>query len=177
MVRYLIPVSVFAALVVFFALSLDKDPRRVPSPLIGKPVPQFSVPTLKDPARTLSQADLHGKVSLFNVWASWCVDCRAEHPFLMEVVRKAGVPLYGLNYKDTRRKALGWLNDLGDPYTEVGFDQKGTVAINWGVYGVPETYVIDKHGIIRDKVIGPLTVHSWEHQVLPLIRKLQKEKG
>ncbi|MEJ2346039.1 MAG: DsbE family thiol:disulfide interchange protein [Gammaproteobacteria bacterium] len=177
MARYLIPLAIFVTLVVFFAIGLTKDPRLVPSPLIGKAAPQFTLPTLKDPQRSLSTADLRGHVTLFNVWASWCVECRVEHPFLMDLARNQHVAIYGLNYKDTRAAALTWLDNMGDPYHVIAFDQKGSVGIDWGVYGVPETFVVDKKGVIRWKVIGPLTPKVWKDKVEPLVRKLQEERG
>ena len=175
MARYLVPLILFIALGVFLAMGLNRDPKLVPSPLIGKPAPQFTLQTLKAEDKTLSNADLRGKVVLVNVWASWCLECRTEQPFLMQVARDGTVPIFGLNYKDDRPDALRWLNDYGDPYTIIGFDQAGKVGIDWGVYGVPETFVLDKHGIIRHKVVGPITPQRWTDEVLPLIKKLKKE--
>ncbi|HQU14615.1 MAG: thiol:disulfide interchange protein [Chromatiales bacterium 21-64-14] len=175
MVRYLIPLGIFAMLVVVLAIGLQHDPRRVPSPLIGKPAPQFSLPELADPARTLSRKDLLGKVTLVNVWASWCVSCRDEARVLVALANSHVVPIYGLNYKDNRDDAQRWLQTFGDPYVANAFDHKGMVAINWGVYGVPETFVVDAKGIIRYKQIGPITQEALKRKILPLVRKLQAE--
>lgn len=175
--RFLIPLGVFGLLVVVFLIGLHKDPKKVPSPFIGKPAPAFDLPRLRQPEARLDQNVFLGKVSLFNVWASWCVACRQEHPFLVELSKRGTVPIYGLNYKDQRADGLRWLDTLGDPYTANGFDLKGDVGIDWGVYGVPETFIVDRKGIIRHKVIGPLDPQSWQDTVLPLIRQLEAEPG
>lgn len=177
MARYLIPLGIFFTLVAFLYIGLGLNPREVPSPLIDKSAPEFALPTVKNPRKTLSLADLSKEVSLFNVWASWCVSCRQEHPLLVELARQGLVPIYGLNYKDARQDALRWLNTLGDPYTASAFDQDGRVGIDWGVYGVPETFVVDQRGIIRYKHTGPISVGDWENTLLPMIRQLQAEKG
>ncbi len=175
MLRYLLPLGIFAVLAGFLAVGLKLDPKEVPSPLIGKPIPQFSLPRLEDPARQLTSADLQGQVSVLNVWATWCVSCRAEHEVLTALSRSGEVPVYGLDYKDERAKALQWLRVLGNPYTAVAFDEHGRAAIDWGVYGTPETFVIDKKGIIRHKFIGPLTAEKLNEELLPLVRKLKAE--
>ncbi len=175
MARYLVPLVIFIALAVFLAIGLNRDPKLVPSPLIGKPAPQFTLPRLKAEDETFSNADLRGRVVLVNVFASWCLECRTEQPFLMQLAQQGTVPILGLNYKDDRADALRWLNDYGDPYSVIGFDHKGKVGIDWGVYGVPETFVVDKKGIIRWKVVGPMTPETWAEKVLPMIEKLQKE--
>lgn len=177
MARYLIPLGIFLLLVAFLYIGLGLNPREVPSPLIDKSAPEFILPTVKNPRKTLGLADLSKEVSLFNVWASWCVSCRQEHPLLVELARQGLVPIYGLNYKDARQDALRWLNTLGDPYTASAFDQDGRVGIDWGVYGVPETFVVDRRGIIRYKHTGPISVRDWENTLLPMIRQLQAEKG
>ncbi len=177
MARYLIPLGVFLVLVGFLAAGLKLNPRDVPSPLIDKSAPPFELPTLKDPDKRIGLADLKEQVSLFNVWASWCVSCRHEHPLLVELSRQQLVPIYGLNYKDRREDALRWLRTLGDPYTASAVDEDGRVGIDWGVYGVPETFVVDRNGVIRHKHTGPITVDAWQETILPLIRKLQAEKG
>ncbi|MCL4315823.1 MAG: DsbE family thiol:disulfide interchange protein [Gammaproteobacteria bacterium] len=171
--RYLVPLGIFAVLVGLLWAGLYLNPREVPSPLIDKPAPEFTLPRLDDPAAQIARKDLLGQVTLLNVWASWCAACREEHPLLVELARTGQVPIYGLNYKDTREDALRWLNGLGNPYTASAFDEQGNVGIDYGVYGVPETYVIDRAGVIRYKVIGPLTEDNLENTVLPLIRKLQ----
>jgi cytochrome c biogenesis protein CcmG/thiol:disulfide interchange protein DsbE len=171
--RYLIPLAVFAVMVIFLAIGLKLDPREVPSPFIGKPAPAFSLPQVADAGKTLSPADFKGQVALVNVWASWCVSCRQEHPVLLELARKNLVPIYGLNYKDEREGAQAWLKQFGNPYTASAFDADGRVGIDWGVYGVPETFVIDRGGIIRHKQTGPITPEILENTLLPLIRQLQ----
>lgn len=173
--RFLIPLFVFLGLVVFLGIGLTLDPREVPSPFIGKPAPTFSLPQVGDPARTLGSQDFKGQVSLLNVWASWCVSCRQEHPLLVSLAKRNIVPVYGLDYKDERDAALGWLSKLGNPYVASAFDEDGRVAIDFGVYGVPETFLIDKQGIIRYKLTGPLTEEVLEKTLLPLIRNLQQE--
>ena len=173
--RFLIPLGVFGLLVVLFLVGLQKDPKKVPSPFIGKPAPAFELPRLRQPQQRLDQTAFLGKVSLFNVWASWCAACRQEHPFLVELARQGSVPIYGLNYKDQREDALRWLDTLGDPYTASGHDLKGDVGIDYGVYGVPETFVIDRQGIIRYKHIGPIDARAWQETILPLIRRLEAE--
>ena len=168
-----IPLGVFIVLAVFLGIGLTKNPREVPSPLIGKPVPQFSLPPVKGRALGLSSADLEGEVALVNVFASWCVACREEHPVLLELGRKGLVPIHGLNYKDKPDDAEGWLNRLGDPYTHTGADMSGRVGIDWGVYGVPETFVVDRGGRIAYKHIGPITPQALQETILPLVHKLQ----
>ncbi|MFN2532302.1 MAG: DsbE family thiol:disulfide interchange protein [Pyrinomonadaceae bacterium] len=174
MARYLIPLVLFAILVVFLAIGLGRDPHEVPSPLINKAAPAFQLPQLRDPSKTFSAQDMRGKVSLLNVWASWCVSCREEHPLLLEYARSGAVPIYGLNYKDRRQDALSWLGDLGDPYVLSVSDVEGRVGIDYGVYGAPETYLIDRDGIIRFKQIGPLTPDVWDKKILPLVKELSK---
>jgi len=175
MSRYLIPLGLFAALVVLLGIGLTLNPREVPSPLIGKPAPEFDLPTVMDPDRRISRESLLGKVYLFNVWASWCVSCRQEHPLLVELSRKGVVDIYGLNYKDQREDAQRWLNYYGNPYVASGADTDGRVGIDWGVYGVPETFVIDAKGMIRHKHIGPVTPEALEEEILPLVKKLKEE--
>jgi cytochrome c biogenesis protein CcmG/thiol:disulfide interchange protein DsbE len=173
MKRFLIPLGFFIVLVGFLAAGLRLDPREVPSPLINKPAPPFTLPELMDPQRTFSQKDMLGKVWLLNVWASWCVSCREEHPVLVAFSKRNIVPVYGLNYKDDRKDALAWLARLGDPYTMSIMDRDGRIGINYGVYGVPETYVIDKQGVIRYKQIGAVTPEILDAKIVPLVRKLQ----
>lgn len=173
--RFVIPLLLFGALVVVFVVGLGIDPREIPSPLINKPAPKFALPTLADSQRTLSRRELLGQVTLVNVWASWCTACREEQPMLMEISHRGRVPIYGLDYKDTRAAARDWLQELGNPFVAVAFDAKGRVGIDWGVYGVPETFVVDKHGVIRYKQIGPITPQIWTHTMLPLVRRLQGE--
>jgi len=172
---YLAAILGFAALGVLLAVGLRLDPRRIPSPLIGKPVPEFSLPPVKGRALGLSSADLVGGVSLVNVFASWCVACREEHPILMQLKERGVVPIHGLNYKDKPDDAAAWLDRHGDPYARTGADLDGRVAIDWGVYGVPETFVVDRRGRIAYKHIGPITPDVLQSKILPLIRELQHE--
>ncbi len=172
--RFLIPLALFVVLVAFLAIGLRLNPRYVPSPLIGKPAPDFTLPDVKDPDKTVSRKDLLGKVTLVNVWASWCVSCRAEHPLWVALARSGKVAIYGINYKDRREDALRWLELYGDPYIASAFDQDGRVAIEWGVYGTPETFVVDKAGIIRYKQVGPVTEEVLNKKLLPLIEELQR---
>ena len=169
---FLIPLAAFFALAAVLAVGLKRDPREVPSPLIDKPAPDFALTRLDDPARTIRLADLRGKVWVLNVWASWCVACREEHPVLVEFAKQHAVPLYGLNYKDKRPDATAWLQRFGNPYDASLFDGEGRVGIDFGVYGVPETFVIDGNGVIRMKHIGPLTAEVIATRILPLVRKL-----
>ena len=171
---FLIPLLVFAALAVLFAIGLGLDPRLVPSPLIGKPVPQFDLPPVKGRTLGLATRNLKGDVSLVNVFASWCTECREEHPLLMRMSRDKLIPIHGLNYKDRPQDAERWLDELGDPYTRTGADVSGRVAIDWGVYGVPETFVVDREGRIAYKHIGALTPKALKETILPLIAKLRK---
>ena len=173
--RFLIPLGVFAVMVLFLGIGLTLNPREVPSPLIGKPAPDFQLSRVADAGQTLSPEDFKGQVALVNVWASWCVSCRQEHPVLLQLARQNVVPIYGLNYKDQREAAQDWLNQHGNPYVASAFDADGRVGINWGVYGVPETFVIDKAGLIRHKHTGPVTPESLEQELLPLVRQLQGE--
>ena len=174
MKRYLLPLLVFVLLAGFLAVGLKRDPREVPSPLIDKPAPAFSLPQLDAPDQQVSPKDLLGQVWLLNVWASWCVACRQEHPLPVEVSKAGQVKLYGLNYKDKREDALGWLQQFGNPYLKSMSDTEGLVGIDYGVYGVPETFVIDKQGVIRYKQIGPVTPEALRDTLLPLVAKLEK---
>jgi len=172
MKRYLLPLILFAVLLGFLAVGLKLDPRELPSPLIDKPAPAFSLPLLDAPEKQLALQDLRGQVWLLNVWASWCVACQQEHPLLVEFAKTGAVPVYGLNYKDKRDAAQGWLAKYGNPYTQSLSDTEGLVGIDYGVYGVPETFVIDKAGVIRYKQIGPITPDALRDKILPLVRKL-----
>jgi cytochrome c biogenesis protein CcmG/thiol:disulfide interchange protein DsbE len=173
--RYLIPLILFVVLVGFLAIGLTRDPHEVPSPLINKPAPAFRLPQLKDPSKNFSAEDMRGKVWVLNVWASWCVTCRDEHPLLLEYARSGAVPIYGLNYKDKPEDALSWLTELGDPYVLSFSDLEGRVAIDYGVYGAPETYLIDQQGMIRFKQIGPVTTDVWSQKILPLAQELNRQ--
>ena len=172
--RYLIPLVLFLALVAFLAIGLGRDPREVPSPLINKPAPAFRLVELKSPSRSFSSEEMRGKVWLLNVWASWCVACRDEHPMLLELARRNAIPIYGLNYKDKPTDAISWLNELGDPYVLSVSDLDGRVGIDYGVYGAPETFLIDRDGVIRLKHIGPVTPEVWNNKIAPLVVELSK---
>jgi cytochrome c biogenesis protein CcmG/thiol:disulfide interchange protein DsbE len=173
MARYLVPLGIFLVLVAFLYRGLSLDPKLVPSPLVGKPMPAFTLTRLQDPNATISDTDIKGKVALLNIWATWCVSCRAEHAALLELARTGKVDIYGLNYKDERAAAQQWLRQLGNPYVANAYDDTGRVGINWGVYGAPETFVIDSQGIIRHKHVGPLTTEVINEEILPLVAKLQ----
>ncbi|WP_126454784.1 DsbE family thiol:disulfide interchange protein [Sulfuriflexus mobilis] len=172
MTRYLLPLGIFIGLVVLLAAGLTLNPRYVPSPLIDKPAPVFSLPQLHRPDQSISPADMLGKVWLLNVWASWCVACRAEHPLMNELARSGEVAIIGLNYKDRPEAALQWLRQLDNPYRISAVDEAGRAGIDWGVYGVPETFVVDKQGIIRYKHVGPVEKKDLEETILPLVRQL-----
>lgn len=192
MKKFLIPLVLFFGLVAFLAVGLKRDPREIPSPLVGKPAPTFSLPTLQGD-KPFSPADFKGQVWLFNVWATWCVACREEHPLLVEFSKTQSVPIVGLSYKEiqaadqangplsdeaklglARERSLRFLQRQGDPYKLSVMDLDGRVGIDYGVYGVPETYLIDREGVIRYKQVGPVTPEILENQLLPLIRSLEK---
>ncbi len=170
---FLAPLLLFAGVVVFLAIGLTLDPREVPSPLIGKPVPDFALPPVEGRALGPASRDLTREVSLVNVFASWCVACKEEHPVFLQLQREGFVPVHGLNHKDRPEDAARWLDTLGDPYTRTGADLDGRVAIDWGVYGVPETFVVDRDGRIAYKFIGPITSDVLEQKLRPLIAKLR----
>jgi cytochrome c biogenesis protein CcmG, thiol:disulfide interchange protein DsbE len=173
MMRYIWPFVAFMVLAGFLYVGLGLNPHEVPSPLINKPAPAFTLPQLHDPAKQFASQDMNGKVWLLNVWASWCVSCREEHPVLMALARQNIVPIYGLDYKDKNEDGEAWLRNGGDPYTVIASDTEGRIGIDYGVYGVPETYVIDKQGVIRYKQIGPVTHESLQQKILPLVAELQ----
>ena len=177
MLRYLIPLGLFLVLVVFLAIGLTRgdDRDKLPSALLNKPAPAFRLSQLNDPAKTFSAEEMRGKVWLLNVWASWCVACRDEHPHLLDYERSGVVPIYGLNYKDEREDAVAWIQELGDPYVLSAVDLDGRVGIDYGVYGAPETYVIDKNGTIRLKHVGPIMPDVWSEKILPLVQELNRQ--
>jgi cytochrome c biogenesis protein CcmG, thiol:disulfide interchange protein DsbE len=175
MKKAFIPLALFAVLLVFLAIGLQRDPKELPSQFVNKPAPAFSAPVLGQPATTVfSPADMKGKVWLLNVFASWCVACQVEHPVLLKLAKSGVVPLLGLNYKDLPEDAQKWLDRHGNPYALIATDKDGRIGIDYGVYGVPETYLIDKEGIIRDKVIGPVSEDILSDRLLPLIKELSK---
>lgn len=173
--RHLIPLGLFTVMVILLGRGLYLNPKEVPSVLIGKPVPVFDLPTLHDPEKRFTNETFNGKVSLYNVFASWCTACRDEHPLWMEFARQGDYPLYGFNYKDQRKDALEWLQSLGNPYIDVAYDLRGISGMDWGVYGVPETFIIDKQGKIRYKQIGPIDRKSLDEIIRPLLEQLQNE--
>lgn len=175
MMRFIWPLVAFLVLSWFLYKGLGLNPREVPSPLIDKPAPAFSLPQLQQPDKNFSPADMKGKVWLFNLWASWCESCKQEHPVLVEISRQNLVPIVGLDYKDQRDAAQAWLARGGNPYMLNAFDADGRIGIDYGVTGVPETFVIDKQGIIRDKIIGLVTPENFQTRVLPLVRKLEQQ--
>jgi len=172
--RRSLPLAIFVVVLGFLFAGLFRDPREVPSPLIGKPAPAFSLAQLHRPERTLTPGDMRGRVWLLNVWASWCVSCRVEHPLLLDLAKANIVPVIGLAYKDKPADGLAWLASNGNPYTVSIVDRDGRVGIDFGVYGVPETFVIDKAGVIRYKQIGPLTADALQQTILPLVHELQR---
>ncbi len=169
------PFLAFVVLAIFLYIGLGLDPHEIPSPLINKPAPAFTLPQLYNPAKQFSSEEMKGKVWLLNVWASWCVSCREEHPVLMELSQQHIVPILGLDYKDKNPDGEAWLREGGDPYSLIATDANGRVGIDYGVYGVPETYVIDKQGVIRYKQIGPVTHQSLQQKILPLVAELQSK--
>ena len=173
MFRFALPLGIFALIVVFLGIGLKLDPREVPSPFIDKPAPGIDLPELFDPTRRITNQTFAGQVWVLNVWASWCVACRSEHPLFNDFVRRSDVPLVGLNYKDAGPDAKNWLRELGDPYDYIAVDLAGDTGIEWGVYGVPETFVIDREGIVRYKHIGPLEPSDMYDKLLPLVESLQ----
>lgn len=173
--RHMIPLAVFVALIALLWVGLGLNPREIPSPFIDKPAPKFAVPTLNNPDEMLTHKEFQNRVTVFNVFASWCVACRSEHHLLIELQRR-GVNLIGLNYKDKRNDAMVYLNRLGgNPYRIVGHDLEGRAGIEWGVYGTPETFVVDKKGVVRYKHTGPLHRKVIEEELMPLLRKLEQE--
>ena len=173
--RALWVLGIFVALVALLAAGLTLNPREVPSPLVGKAAPPFELPLLREPDKRFASKEQLGNVWLLNVWASWCVSCRDEHPVLLELAKSGAVPLYGLNYKDKREDGLRWLAAYGDPYRLSVIDAEGRIGMDYGVYGVPETYVIDKRGFIRYKQIGPVTRDILAKKILPLVAELSRE--
>jgi len=170
--KFLLPMGAFVALAVLFAFGLNpnRDIHALPSPLIGKPAPLFNLTDVMDPARTVSNTALKGQVYVLNVWGTWCVACRQEHEALLDIARQNVLPIVGLDYMDQREKAQQWLMQLGNPYTAVAFDTDGRTAIDWGVYGAPETFLVDGQGRVIYKFISPMTPEVWQHDFLPRIQ-------
>ena len=171
--RYMLPGLLFSILVLFFWMGLSLDPGEVPSPLVGKPGPTFEVPDLHSPGEVVNNASMAGQPALLNVWATWCAACRAEHDTLLALANSNTIPIYGLNYKDEREPAIRWLKQLGDPYAAVAFDPDGMVGLDWGVYGAPETFLLDPEGTIVYKHIAPLSMAVWNKEFVPRIEAMQ----
>ena len=170
---YILPLGLFAVLMVIFFFGLGLNPRLVPSPLIGETVPAFSLPKLSNPNELIQHTVLKGEISLLNIWATWCASCKHEHPVLMKIAQSNEVQIYGLYYKDVPSQGVAWLRSYGDPYHENAVDEEGKVGIEWGAYGTPETFLIDQKGIIRYKHIGPISWNDWKTTTLPMINTLR----
>jgi cytochrome c biogenesis protein CcmG/thiol:disulfide interchange protein DsbE len=170
----LLPLVLFIGLVAFLLVGLRRDPHEIPSPLINKPAPAFQLKQLQDPNKTYSAQEMRGKVWLLNFWGTWCVACREEHPLLIQYAKTNAVPIYGVDYKDERSTALQMLEDEGNPYTVTVSDPEGRLSIDYGVYGAPETFLIDREGVIRYKQIGPITEDAWQKEILPRVKKLSQ---
>jgi cytochrome c biogenesis protein CcmG/thiol:disulfide interchange protein DsbE len=178
MLKYLVPIGLFAVLVGFLYFGLGRDKQTLPSPLIGKTAPVFELPRLEEPSQTFSNREFAGKPYVLNVWGTWCVGCRQEHGALLEIARRAEVPIIGLNWNDDRDQALRWLQQLGDPYVVNAYDGEGRIAIDWGVYGAPETFLVDARGIVIHKHVAPITLQIWEQDFLPLLQaQLPRQEG
>ena len=174
--KFYIPIAIFVALLAVFLVNLNRDPSYVPSPLIGKPAPEFRLPLLADPQLTLATEDMTAQFSLFNVWATWCAGCRQEHDTLVQIASDYQVPIYGLNWKDNPDKAKMWLKELGNPYVATAVDLNGNVAIDWGVYGAPETFLIDPDGTVLYRHLSPLTMTIWEKEFMPRMKSVSVEQ-
>ena len=175
MTRFALPILILAALIAVLVVGLRRDPTYVPSPLIGKEAPAFTLPRLEDPARNLTKDDLQGDVAILNVWATWCGGCRQEHPFMMTLANEGNIRIFGLNWKDDPALARQWLIDLGNPYASVGVDQDGRAAIDWGVYGAPETFLLDAAGRVLFKHIAPMTPEVWAKEFVPRIARSREQ--
>ena len=167
--RFLLPLIAVVLMIPILILGLNTDPRKLPSPYIGKPAPQFELPGLKDPSITVSTASLEGRMTLVNIWATWCVGCRAEHQYLMQLAQQGTIPIYGINWRDSRTQALSWLEQLGDPYVVSGFDADARVGIDRGAYGAPESFLVNPQGIVLYRFAGPLNQAIWEREFQPRI--------
>ena len=174
MTRYIVLIAAFLSMLAIFVIGLDRDPSKLPSPLIDKPAPEFELPRVKDSSSIIGSADYAGRQVLVNIWATWCIGCRQEHNYLLELAARDEIPIYGINWRDQRDAALVWLERLGDPYVASAYDEDGRVGIDWGVYGAPETFLIDAAGTILHKRIGPMDEAIWQRDFVP---KLQANTG
>jgi cytochrome c biogenesis protein CcmG, thiol:disulfide interchange protein DsbE len=174
MLKYLIPVGLFAVLVGFLYFGLGRDKQTLPSPFIGKPAPVFELPRLDDASKTFSNRELAGKPYVLNIWGTWCPGCRVEHGALMEIARRGEVPMIGVDWNDDRDRALSWLQQLGNPYAVTAFDAEGRIAIDWGAYGAPETFLVSAEGKVLKKLAGPMTMEIWEQEFVPLLQQAAK---
>lgn len=172
--KFVLPLVAVVIMIPIFIMGLNSDPRKLPSQYIDKPAPEFDLPTLLDPLKRLSTANLSGQVSLVNIWATWCVGCRAEHGFLMELSQSSDIPIYGINWRDNRPDAIAFLSQLGNPYVASGFDEDARVGIDWGVYGAPETFLVNAEGNVVYRFTGPLNRGLWEQEFMPRIAELSK---
>ena len=169
MKRFLLPIGFFVILIPLFVVGLGKDPRALPSTFLGKPAPTFSLPQLRDMSKIISNDSFAGEMVLVNFWATWCVGCRQEHDFLLQLQANNVIPIYGINWRDDRNKALDWLEELGDPYAVSGFDGGNHTGIDWGVYAAPETFLVDESGTVIYKLLGPLSPYTWQKEFVPRI--------
>jgi cytochrome c biogenesis protein CcmG, thiol:disulfide interchange protein DsbE len=169
--RFIVPIGLFAALLTFFYVGLGRDKETLPSPLIGKAAPAFELSRVEDTAQKVSTSEFAGRMYLLNVWATWCAGCRQEHGTLLEIARRNVVPIVGLDWKDELPLAQRWLSELGNPYVATAFDAEGRVAIDWGVYGAPETFLVAANGTIVHKHIGPLSIEAWDRDFMPKINQ------
>jgi cytochrome c biogenesis protein CcmG/thiol:disulfide interchange protein DsbE len=176
MSKFLLPLLAFAALVGIFVVGLTKDPSRIPSPLLAHPAPEFAIPSLQDPAVLVGSANYANQMALVNIWATWCPGCRQEHGFLLELAQAGTIPIFGLNWRDNRTEAMRWLQTLGNPYIATAYDVDGRVGIDWGAYGAPETFLVDKSGIVIYKHIAPLNREIWERDFVPRIREAENRQ-
>ena len=174
MLKYLVPIGLFAVLVGFLFVGLGRDKETLPSPLIDKPAPLFELTRLEDESKTYSNRELTGKPYVLNIWGTWCPGCRQEHGALLEISRRGEVPLIGLDWNDDRERAMSWLQQLGNPYNVVAFDGEGRVSIDWGAYGAPETFLVSADGKVLKKQTGPMTLEIWERDFVPLLEKAAK---
>jgi cytochrome c biogenesis protein CcmG/thiol:disulfide interchange protein DsbE len=174
--RYLLPLIAFAILIPIFVIGLGKDPSQLPSPLLQKPAPQFELPSVTDPTRTVGSASYANELAIVNVWATWCVGCRQEHGFLMQLAESGAIPIYGLNWRDNRAEAQRFLQQLGNPYLDSAYDEDGRVGIDWGVYGAPETFLIGADGTVLYKQLGPLSWGLWEQNFVPRIEAARNKQ-